>query len=67
MSVRNVLVFGFSTIALLFLTILIGNVVWYHIGNVALRLAAVILLLLALASAVQILYILLIRRYMVNI
>ena len=67
MSLRNGLMFGFSTIALLFLTMLIGNVIWYHISNVALRLAAVTLLLLALASAIQMLYILLIHRHRVNI
>jgi len=45
MSIKNGLIFGFSTIALLFLTVIIGNVLWYHISNVALRLAAVTLLL----------------------
>ncbi len=67
MSIRNGLIFGFSTIALLFLSVLIGNVIWYHVSNVALRLAAVTLLLLALATAVQVLYLMLIHRYEVNI
>jgi len=67
MSIRNGLIFGFSTIALLFLTVLIGNIIWYRISNVALRLAAVTLLLLALAAAVQVLYLMLIHRYKVGI
>ncbi len=67
MSVRNGLIFGFSTTALLLLTVLIGNIIWYRISNVALRLAAVTLLLLALASAVQMLYLMLIHRYNVGI
>ncbi len=67
MSIRNRLIFGFSTIGLLFLTVIIGNAIWYHVNNVALRLAAVTLLLLALATAVQVLYLLLIHRYRVNI
>jgi len=66
-SVRNGLVFGFSTIALLFLTALVGNMLWYRISNVALRLAAVTILLLAAATAIQILYLLLIHRYKVGI
>jgi len=66
-SARNGLVFGFSTIALLFLAVLLGNILWYHISNVALRLAAVFLLLLVLASAIQVLYLLLIHRYRVGI
>jgi uncharacterized membrane protein YqjE len=67
MSIRNGLIFGFGTIALLFLSVLIGNVIWYHVSNVALRLAAVTLLLLALAAAVQVLYLMLIHRYKVGI
>jgi len=67
MSIKNKLIFGFSTIGLLFLTVIIGNMLWYHISNVALRLAATTLLLLVLASIVQILYLLLIHRYEVNI
>ncbi len=67
MSIRNRLIFGFSTIGLLFLTVIIGNIIWYRISNVALRLAAVTLLLLALASAVQVLYLMLIHRYKVGI
>jgi hypothetical protein len=67
MSIRNGLIFGFSTIALLFLTVIIGNTIWYRISNVALRLAAVTLLLLALATAVQVLYLTLIHRYRINI
>jgi len=67
MSIKNKLIFGFSTIGLLFLTVIIGNMLWYHISNVALRLAAVTLLLLALATAVQVLYLMLIHRYEVNI
>jgi len=67
MSIRNKLIFGFSAIGLLFLTVIIGNAIWYHISNVALRLAAVTLLLLALATAVQVLYLMLIHRYEVNI
>jgi len=67
MSIKNKLIFGFSTIGLLFLTVIIGNMLWYHISNVALRLAAVTLLLLALATAVQVLYLTLIHRYEVNI
>jgi len=67
MSFKNRLIFGFSVIGLLFLTVIIGNMLWYHISNVALRLAAVTLLLLALATAVQVLYLTLIHRYEVNI
>ncbi len=67
MSIRNRLIFGFSTIGLLFLTVIIGNIIWYRVSNVALRLAAVTLLLLALASAVQVLYLMLIHRYKVGI
>jgi len=67
MSIRNKLIFGFSAIGLLFLTVIIGNAIWYHISNVALRLAAVTLLLLVLASIVQVLYLMLIHRYEVNI
>jgi len=67
MSIKNGLIFGFSTIALLFLTVIIGNVLWYHISNVALRLAAVTLLLLALVSIIQVLYLMLVHRYEVNI
>ena len=66
-NLRNGLIFGFSAIALLFLVMLLGNVIWYHIGNVALRLAAVTLLLLILASVIQVLYLILIHRYRVNI
>jgi len=67
MSIRNKLIFGFSAIGLLFLTVIIGNVIWYHISNVALRLAAVTLLLLALVSIIQVLYLMLVHRYEVNI
>jgi len=67
MSIRNGLIFGFSTVALLFLTVLIGNAIWYHVSNIALRLAAVTLLLLALATAIQVLYLTLIHRYRINI
>ena len=67
MSIKNKLIFGFSAIGLLFLTMIIGNAIWYHISNVALRLAAVTLLLLVLAAAVQVLYLMLIHRYEVNI
>jgi len=67
MSIKNKLIFGFSVIGLLFLTVIIGNAIWYHISNVALRLAAVTLLLLALATAVQVLYLMLIHRYKVSI
>jgi hypothetical protein len=67
MSLRNGLVFGFSSMALLFLTVLLGNYIWYHISNVTLRLAAVTFLLLALASAIQVLYLMLIHRYRTNI
>ena len=67
MNIRNGLIFGFSTIALLFLTVIIGNMLWYHISNVALRLTAVTLLLLALVSIIQVLYLLLIHRYEVSI
>ena len=67
MNIRNGLIFGFSTIALLFLTVIIGNTIWYHISNVALRLAAVTLLLLALVSIIQVLYLMLIHRYKVSI
>jgi len=64
MSIRNKLIFGFSAIGLLFLTVIIGNAIWYHISNVALRLAAVLLIL---ATAVQVLYLVLIHRYEVNV
>ena len=67
MNIRNKLIFGFSAIGLLFLTVIIGNAIWYHISNVALRLAAVTLLLLVLAAAVQVLYLMLIHRYKVGI
>jgi len=67
MSIRNKLIFGFSAIGLLFLTVIIGNAIWYHISNVALRLATVTLLLLILATAVQVLYLVLIHRYEVNV
>ena len=67
MSIRNGLIFGFSTIALLFLSVLIGNVIWYHVSNVALRLAAITLLLLALATVIQVLYLMLIHRNRINI
>ena len=67
MGIKNKLIFGFSAIGLLFLTVIIGNAIWYHISNVALRLAAVTLLLLALAAAVQVLYLMLIHRYKVGI
>jgi hypothetical protein len=66
-SIRNGLIFGFSTVALLFFTVLLGNVIWYHINNVALRLAAVTLLLFALATIIQVLYLVLIHRYRVSI
>ena len=67
MSIKNRLIFGFSAIGLLFLTIIIGNAIWYRISNVALRLAAVTLLLLALVSIIQVLYLMLVHRYEVNI
>jgi membrane protein YdbS with pleckstrin-like domain len=67
MSIKNKLIFGFSAIGLLFLTVIIGNAIWYHISNVALRLAATTLLLLVLVSIIQILYLLLIHRYKVGI
>jgi len=67
MSIKNKLIFGFSAIGLLFLTVIIGNVLWYHISNVALRLAVATLLLLVLVSIIQILYLMLIHRYEVNI
>ena len=67
MNLRNGLIFGFSTLALLTLTVFLGNILWYRINNVALRLAAVTLLLLALATVIQILYLLLIHRYKVGI
>jgi len=67
MSIKNKLIFGFSTIGLLFLTVIIGNAIWYHISNVALRLAATTLLLLVLVSIIQVLYLMLIHRYEANI
>ena len=67
MSIRNRLIFGFSTIGLLFLSVVVGNAIWYHVSNIALRLAAVTLLLLVLATAVQVLYLMLIHRYEVSI
>ena len=67
MSLRNGLIFGFSAMALLFLVMLLGNILWYRISNVALRLAATTLLMLVLAAIIQILYLLLIHRYKVNI
>jgi hypothetical protein len=67
MSIKNKLIFGFSAIGLLFLTVIIGNAIWYRISNVALRLAAVTLLLLALVSIIQVLYLMLVHRYEVNI
>jgi len=67
MSIRNRLIFGFSTIGLLFLSVVVGNAIWYHVSNIALRLAAVTLLLLVLVSIIQILYLMLIHRYEVNI
>jgi len=67
MSIKNKLIFGFSTTGLLFLTVIIGNMLWYHIGNVALRLAATTLLLLVLVSVIQILYLMLIHRYRISI
>jgi len=67
MSIKNKLIFGFSVIGLLFLTVIIGNMLWYHISNVALRLAATTLLLLVLVSIIQVLYLMLVHRYEVNI
>ena len=67
MSLRNRLIFGFSALALLALTVFLGNILWYRISNVPLRLAATTLLLLVLASVIQILYLLLIHRYKVGI
>jgi len=67
MSLRNGVIFGFSALALLALTVFLGNILWYHISNVALRLAATTLLLLILASVIQVLYLMLIHRYRVNI
>ena len=67
MSIKNKLIFGFSAIGLLFLSVVVGNAIWYHVSNIALRLAAVTLLLLVLATAVQVLYLMLIHRYEVSI
>ena len=67
MSLRNGLIFGFASIALIVLFVFFGGMLWYHISNVALRLAATTLLLLVLASIIQILYLLLIHRYKVGI
>ena len=67
MSLRNGLIFGLASIALIFLFIFFGNMIWYHINNVALRLAATTLLLFVLASVIQILYLLLIHRYRIDI
>jgi ABC-type multidrug transport system permease subunit len=67
MSVRNRIVFGFSALALLVLVVLLGDIIWYRINNVVLRLAVTTLLLLALASAIQVLYLMLIHRYRVDI
>jgi len=67
MSLRNGLIFGFASIALIVLFVFFGDMLWYRISNVALRLAATTLLLLVLVSIIQILYLMLIHRYEVNI
>jgi len=67
LSLRNGFIFGLASIALIFLSAFLENMIWYHMNNVALRLAATTLLLLVLASIIQILYLLLIRQYKVGI
>jgi len=67
MSLRNGLIFGFAAIALIVLFAFFGDIIWYHISNVVLRLATTTLLLLVLASIIQILYLLLIHRYRTSI